>query len=209
MMLLRSGGMPSSTFCPLPWKHLATHPHGAITLCCEAAHDQRMSESFNNGLQREYQTLHSTEYNFEQIQNSDSFSQVRLKMLNDEMPEQCKRCWDNEKVGNKSKRLIEIERLDFTEEDARKVTNDDGTITEVDYEFIELRLGNHCNTICRTCNPHSTSRWKKDYDKIFPNNAYQLQQNLFDWPLDDNFWNNLIEHCDSLRYIYILSLIHI
>ena len=140
MMLLRSGGMPSSTFCPLPWKHLATHPHGAITLCCEAAHDQRMSESFNNGLQREYQTLHSTEYNFEQIQNSDSFSQVRLKMLNDEMPEQCKRCWDNEKVGNKSKRLIEIERLDFTEEDARKVTNDDGTITEVDYEFIELRL---------------------------------------------------------------------
>ncbi len=203
MMMLRSGGMPSSTFCPLPWNHLATHPHGAITLCCEAAHDQRMSESFNNGLQREYQTLHSTEYNFEKIQNSESFSQVRLKMLNDEMPEQCKRCWDNEKVGNKSKRLIEIERLDFTEEDARKVTNDDGTITKVDYEFIELRLGNHCNTICRTCNPHSTSRWKKDYDTIFPNNAYQLQQNLFDWPLDDDFWNNLIEHCDSLKYIYI------
>ena len=75
----------------------------------------------------------------------------------------------NSRMHPKSKRLIEIERLDFTEEDARKVTNDDGTITEVDYEFIELRLGNHCNTICRTCNPHSTSRWKKDYDKIFPN----------------------------------------
>ena len=22
------------TFCPLPWLHLGTHPHGGVTPCC-------------------------------------------------------------------------------------------------------------------------------------------------------------------------------
>ena len=24
----------SKTFCPLPWMHLGTHPHGGVTPCC-------------------------------------------------------------------------------------------------------------------------------------------------------------------------------
>ena len=39
--------MASKSFCPLPWKHLATHPHGSITLCCESEQIGRQSESFD------------------------------------------------------------------------------------------------------------------------------------------------------------------
>ena len=36
----------------------------------------------------------------------------------------------------------------MTLEQAKEITNDDGTLKEVNYEFVELRLGNHCNVQC-------------------------------------------------------------
>ena len=193
----------SKTFCPLPWKHLATHPHGAVTLCCEAEHRDRLSESFDNGLTRTFKTLHTTEYDFDEIMNSESFSKVRQMMLNGEEPPQCKRCFDLERANIKSKRQFDSERLNFTEEQAIRITNADGTINEVDYEFVELRLGNHCNVACRTCNPFSTSRWVKDWNRVNPENPQTINQSLFNWPLDQNFWDKLLQCSEKLRFIYI------
>ena len=196
--------MGSKTFCSLPWKHLATHPHGAVTLCCESDHTNRISESFDSGdFKREFKTLHTTEYDFDAIQNSDSFSTVRKQMLAGEEPAPCTRCFDFERVGIKSKRQLDNERLNFTEEEAIRVTNADGSINSVDYEFIELRLGNICNVACRTCNPFSTSRWVKDWNEVNPENPQTIDQNMFNWPTDQNFWDKLIQHCDSLRIVYI------
>lgn len=187
----------------MPWKHLATHPHGAVTLCCEAEHRDRLSESFDNGLTRTFKTLHSTHYDFDEIMNSESFCKVRTMMLNDEEPPQCKRCFDLERAGIKSKRQYDGERLNFTEEQAIRITNADGTINEVEYEFVELRLGNHCNVACRTCNPFSTSRWVKDWNTVNPENPQQINQLVFNWPLDQDFWDKLLQHSNSLRVIYI------
>ena len=38
----------SDTFCPLPWNHLATHPHGMCTLCCESEQALNKSAAMNN-----------------------------------------------------------------------------------------------------------------------------------------------------------------
>ena len=92
-----------------------------------------------------FRTLHTTEYDFDAIQNSGSFSRVRREMLDGKKPPQCTRCFDLEKVGIKSKRQYESDRLNFDETKAIEITNADGTINEVSYEFVELRLGNHCN----------------------------------------------------------------
>jgi organic radical activating enzyme len=195
----------SKTFCPLPWVHLATHPQGEITLCCEADHTQGISESYEMselGLRRP-RTLHTTNYDFDVIQNSDSFSKVRTQMLNDEEPVQCTRCFDLERVGIKSKRQYELERLNCNEERAIKITNLDGTINDVCYEFIELRLGNHCNLACRSCNPLSTSRWTKHWNEVNPDNPLKVDQELFNWPLDGDFWEELLDYSSELRYIYI------
>jgi len=52
----------SKTFCPLPWNHLATHPNGSVTLCCESDMENRNSESYNlEGDKRKFQTLHDTD----------------------------------------------------------------------------------------------------------------------------------------------------
>ena len=197
--------MASKSFCPLPWNHLATHPDGQVSLCCEAETLNGVSNAhFTVSHTRVFNTLLSTKYDFNKITNSESFNDVRLKMLNGEYPTQCKKCWDSESAGNPSKRTVESGRLNFSEEDAIKLTNIDGSLKEVNYEFIELRLGNHCNLACRTCNPISSSRWKKEWKLLDLEKSYlEVPQTNMNWPKDQNFWDKLLPHINELRYVYV------
>ena len=196
------GTMTSKTFCPLPWKHLATHPHGRLSLCCEADTTMKTAMASDDGFNR---TLQNTQYNYDTIMNSESFRNVRLQMLKGEYPQECKRCWESETAGNRSKRIIELERHNFTEEQAIQCTDiTDGRIQDISFEFIELRLGNHCNLICRTCNPISSTRWRKEWHKLGLDAGYNaIPQTEMDWPLDQDFWDSLLTHVDELRFLYI------
>lgn len=190
----------SKTFCPLPWIHLATHPNGDVTLCCESDMDNRNSSSHNYRSKREFKTLYNSSFN--DIFNSDLFKEVRLKMLNSEIPEQCKKCFIYEKNNVKSKRQYELERLQFSIDDARKIIKEDGSLLDINLEFIELRLGNHCNLACRSCNPYSSTKWKNDWNKL--GKSFDISQDLFDWSLSNNFWKVLIKYSTKkLKYIYI------
>ena len=193
--------MTSKSFCPLPWTHLATHPHGSVTLCCESEQIQRASEARDDP--KNFKTLHTESYNFNRIHNNDNFNKIRVQMLEGKRPEVCTRCWDKEDAGLDSKRTIDSRKLNFTEEQARQITNEDGSINDVSYEFIELRLGNHCNLACRTCNPISSSRWKKDWQKAGFDERLILPQKLMDWPLDSLFWESLEHYVKDLRVLYI------
>jgi sulfatase maturation enzyme AslB (radical SAM superfamily) len=199
--LARNGGTAlSNTFCPLPWTHLATHPHGSVTLCCESDMTNRNSEAQN--LPREFVTLHSTEYDFVKIMNSDLFKQVRKDMLEGKQPAPCSKCYKLEALGNESKRIRDTKLLDFSVEDAQRITQADGALDEVNFEFIELRLGNICNLACRSCNPQSSSKWIADWEKL-NERKFDMPQTMFDWPLDERFWANLAEHCNNTRKVYI------
>ena len=201
MTQARNGGITlSKTFCPLPWTHLATHPHGSVTLCCESDMTNRASESQN--LPREFITLHNTEYNFNKIMNSDLFKQVRKDMLEGKQPAPCSKCYKLEELGNESKRTRDTKLLDFSLTDANLITQPDGTLTEVNFEFIELRLGNICNLACRSCNPQSSSKWIRDWEKL-NERKFDMPQSMFDWPLDERFWASLAEHCNNTRKVYI------
>ena len=35
------------TYCPLPWQHLATHPHGGVTTCCISDHTDGLNRARN------------------------------------------------------------------------------------------------------------------------------------------------------------------
>ena len=127
-------------------------------------------------------------------------------MLNGEKPVECSKCWEAESVGNKSKRYYESRRLPMTLKQAKEITNDDGTLKEVNYEFVELRLGNHCNVQCRTCNPYSSSRWLKDWDNIYPERRALpefTRKSSVNWPLEEEFWEKLIDRCNELKLLYI------
>ena len=190
------------TFCSLPWIHLATHPDGGVTLCCISDHTNAMSRS-KNFEPLQYKSLNNDSIN--DVINSDYFKQTRLEMLKGIVPEACKRCFEEEKHGVRSKRIEENEKFLFTDDLARAITAEDGTIP-VNFKFVELRLGNLCNLKCRTCNPVSSTQWikphmemKKDLSFI---TDYETKINS-NWTENDSFWQDLFEHSKDLELIYI------
>ena len=91
------------TYCPLPWQHLATHPHGGVTLCCISDHTDGLNRARN--YKEEYNEFFDlNKQNIEEHMNSDYYKEVRLDMLNNKMPKACMRCYNEEDKGIKSKR---------------------------------------------------------------------------------------------------------
>lgn len=195
----------SKTFCSLPWVHLSSFPDGKVPLCCNSNHTrlQDVARNFESPRDR---VLNFNDNTIEEIFNSDFFKQTRLQMLNGEIPPACKGCFVAEEAGIKSKRLESLEEFHLTEDDARKITDDDGTI-KIDFEYLEFRLGNTCNLKCVTCNPNSSSLWVKDYDKLqnkldfVP--KYYINGDQFLWHENDNFWSDLSQYSDRVHSVYI------
>ena len=86
-------------------------------------------------------------------------------------------------------------------------TAGDGSIT-TSLEFVELRLGNVCNVQCRTCNPASSSKWRRDYEEVvekleFVNDGYSWLDHKrdFKWPENDSFYEDLYECAPSMRVL--------
>lgn len=191
-----------NTICSLPWNHLATHPDGGVTLCCISDHRNALSRAKN------FQPLTFLDLNnnsIEEIINSDYFKQTRLEMLAGKIPEACKRCFQEESAGVRSKRVEENEKFNFTEDLARALTYEDGSIP-VNFKFLELRLGNLCNLRCRTCNPVSSTQWHLQYQSLkseltFITN-YDRKINS-SWTESDKFWEELLDHSKDLELIYV------
>ena len=194
----------SNTYCSLPWIHLASHPAGGVTLCCISDHSASKNRA-RNFLKDSAQYLELNTDSIESIMNSDYFKEVRLQMLNDEVPVACKRCFEEEAYKVKSKRIVENETFKFTEEMARAITQPDGTIP-VNFKFVELRLGNLCNVKCRTCNPASSTNWSIEYQQLQQAVKFvtKYDKNIdASWTESDAFWNDLLTHCKDLELIYI------
>jgi hypothetical protein len=195
-----------NTFCVLPWIHLATHPDGNVTLCCVSDHTNLMSASknFKNGI-RQFKNLNNN--SIEEIVNSDYFRETRLQFLNNEIPEACQRCFEEESNGIKSKRILSHEEFkNFNIDEARNLTSPTGLI-KPNLKYVELRLGNKCNHKCRTCNPFSSSIWKDDYKKLSDELEYVTKYNTedanFDWSVNETFWEDLYSYNEDLEQINI------
>jgi organic radical activating enzyme len=191
-----------STYCSLPWIHLATHPDGGATLCCVSDHRGAASRAKNY---KPLTYLDLNNHKIDAIMNSDYYRSTRLEMLNGTVPKACERCFQEESNGVRSKRIEENTKLGFTEDMARAITQIDGTIP-VNFKFIELRLGNLCNLKCRTCNPASSTNWIQPYQKLQQElkfvTHYDKKINS-NWTESDEFWNDLFEHSKDVELIYV------
>lgn len=195
----------SKTICSLPWTHLATHPHGGCTLCCIADHTHGASRAKNYNKTGPATWLTLNRDSIDSIMNSDYYKEVRLQMLNGVEPHACRRCYDEERAGLHSKRLMENERyLDKAQEQIAN-TSADGTIP-VSFRFVELRLGNVCNLQCRTCNPASSSKWVRDYTQLENKFNWVTKFGKIDrgqWFEADDFWQQLLERSNEVECIYV------
>ena len=97
----------SETFCVLPWIHLATHPNGTATLCCQVDTINGLGFAKNDG---KVLDLNETQ-DIEAFLNSKEFKKTRLQMLNGEKPLACSKCFEHELSGAKSKRIYDTFEL--------------------------------------------------------------------------------------------------
>ena len=86
------------TFCPLPWLHLGTHPHGGVTPCCISDMTAGKNRARNYGEERE-EFFNLNDHDINTHMNSDYFKEIRREMLNDIEPKACTRCYQEERKG--------------------------------------------------------------------------------------------------------------
>lgn len=176
------------TFCILPFTHLATHPTGEITPCCESKLKAITDE---RELQLGYNTL-------DEIRNSDSFKELREAMLSGKQHNACSFCYKREEADLESKRNRENK---YYEVDWDKID----TYKTLPLYSVELRLGNVCNAKCIICNPFSSSKWNEDitpdmsdtYDE-----GYKKVTLKNKWYRDTDFYSNILSQIDQVKYIW-------
>ena len=75
-MSIKSKIDASSTFCTLPFTHIATKTDGDLKLCC-----------------RSWPIGNIKEITIKELWNSDVYKNIRKQLLNSERPAQCHACW--------------------------------------------------------------------------------------------------------------------
>ena len=86
-------GAQDDKFCPLPWIHLGTHPHGGVTPCCISDMTAGKNRARNYGKERD-KFFNLNDHDINTHMNSDYFKQIRLEMLNDVEPKACSRFYE-------------------------------------------------------------------------------------------------------------------
>jgi molybdenum cofactor biosynthesis enzyme MoaA len=161
----------SETFCPLPWIHLATRPNGDVRVCCTAnASGAGTTDDKEVGIvKKDGVNMNLRDHTIEEVFNSRQMRNTRLEMLRGEIPASCRKCFEEESKGIKSKRNWETEvwskRLDI--DSIVLQTKRDGTVPP-NIPYFDLRLGNMCNLKCIMCSPHDSSSWIKDWKLQYP-----------------------------------------
>jgi len=203
----------SKTFCPLPWIHLATRPNGDVRVCCTAnASGAGIEDNKTAGLvKQDGVAMNLRDHTIEEVWNSEHMRRTRLQMLNNEIPESCRKCFHEESKGIVSKRQWETEvwnkRLDIDNIVAK--TDEQGNIP-VDIPYFDLRLGNVCNLKCVMCSPHDSSSWVKEWKLLYPkytNEDLKLDQSWnenfdYTWYKKGTFLDSMKEQAKSIKELY-------
>lgn len=192
--------------CSLPWNHLSVHPHGHVSPCCEVNWSSPTAFA-KNKKDGKYTGENLNIINgVNQVINSDSYKELRLQMLNGEIPSACTTCHNTELIGGTSKRM----REKAPEMNYEALTKPDGSIIP-DITNLELRLGNYCNLKCRSCNAESSTSWIADYHKLkdkinLPSNFDRVKNS----PDTDYSWVENIElYVDILKYSKNIDMLQI
>lgn len=185
--------IPHEKFCVLPWVSIEASPIGTVRPCCLA-----IDEITDNSGEK-FKLQQAT---FTEIQNSDHMRQLREDFLAGKQPQTCRRCWNEERAGRKSKRMHTLDRL------KHMGIGDEWTADAKPLMFLDLKLGNICNLKCRICGSWSSSQFAAEelnfiIDKEEKKRSFHYQM-LQDgaWPRNsDEFWHQLDASMSEVRYI--------
>ncbi len=211
----------NNVFCPVPWIGYGIRNNGIVRMCCHA------NQSPDKGiLLKEDGTSFKYNDSIDESRNSKTLKDVRISILNEKWPLDCLRCMKEFNSGLKTRNCNEtlIWKKYFTEKDARRLTNSDGSIdtSEVPLRYFDLRFGNTCNLSCRMCGPTDSSGWFKEFESVFDRNTYNeydgttrevkiikegskhiAEGKPYDWYRENVFWEELSKYKDTMKLVYI------
>ena len=174
-------------FCILPWMHLYINPKGKLLPCC-VANDKKPFPMVTDG-------------SFEEIYNSESMNKLRQNMLNDIPSSVCEYCYKLEKYGSHSHRKHSNYRyFEPRLKDVVDNTKEDGSLSEINVLYFDIRFSNVCNYKCRMCGPLYSTKWYEDADllgwRIKPTDNFVSIDNI------KNFCHVNSQYLKSIKYIY-------
>jgi len=196
--------MTDKIWCPIPWSHIAVKSNGALRIC---SHSQSGGNK-NTLLEKDGRTLRIDDLNTD-VLNCDTLKDVRQKFINNEWPEQCRRCRLEQESGKRSRNQWETLMYNFSQEDAEKITLDDGTIKEQKILSMDLRLGNKCNLQCVMCYPGESNQWYKIQEQITGSKIFMIDsetysiddQKHFSWCEQDEYYELLTNYSHGVEKI--------
>jgi pyruvate-formate lyase-activating enzyme len=184
--------IPHDKFCVLPWISLEASPVGTVRPCC-LADDEIVDD--------QGEKFHLTTSKFADIQNSKSMQRLRQEFLNQQRPQTCRKCWNEERAGRTSKRMHTLDRM------KHMGISDEWTTDAKPLMFLDLKLGNICNLKCRICGSWSSSQFAAEEIAWAPRNeqkktfAYQMLR-AGAWPQENQtFWDQIDSCLNNIRYI--------
>lgn len=203
----------NNVLCSIPWNHVATKPSGEYRLCCLAKQPDSTFRTEAGDVMR----LENTP--LAESRNSEISKTVRKTMLNGQWHPACKKCYDEESAGLRSRRIFynESEKDSQFFEKAISKTKADGSIHFSDFplETFDIRIGNLCNLKCRMCGPIYSSKWYSDYQKLtsadhFMNSGENVRFGTkdldnFKWHEKGFFWEEIFGVASSIRHIYMIG----
>lgn len=205
----------TKTFCPIPWNFQAIQNNGTVRVCC-----QMNSTPSRGTLKKQDGTPYNAGVdNLTEARNATLIKEIRTTMLSGKWHPDCARCKQEEESNLRSRRIYENDIWDFSVDDARAITDNDGVIDvgESPTVYYDLRFGNLCNLACRMCGPEDSHTWYKDWVKMYGNEwddthgKVVLQKNdkdrwttdAYDWHYSTTFWDQIESNIQNIEHVYM------
>lgn len=148
-----------NNFCVLPFNSVSIDATGELRPCCNAHNPQFK--------------IHLQDITVDEIINNNKIVSLRESFLNDTQDPVCSRCWEIEKIGNKSFRHVANENNMFGLQSVIPIKKQNN-ISYENVQYLDITLGNKCNLACRMCNPFSSSLLSKQMNELKMFNGNQL-----------------------------------
>ena len=155
-------GLPvdKNTFCPLPFVHVSTTPHGEVKLCCRSR-PPKGGKNVNNP------NVKDDNFDLKDYWHSEYMNEIRDDLILGNKPQQCQNCWKMEDMDIVSLRLNKLTDLMGNKTYIKNIKHYlKHRVVEFKIPLIELKLSNVCNFKCRMCWPKDSSKWMQDWDKL-------------------------------------------
>jgi MoaA/NifB/PqqE/SkfB family radical SAM enzyme len=166
-------------FCILPWAGIETRTDSRACVCCV--------------MQEPIEDVDLRVNTISDAWNSQHLAEIRQSFLTGTARESCSNCWHEENSGIVSRRQQELYRY------KDRITD---LLATHDYPtYVDLKLGNICNSKCRICTSFASSKWAKEQ---IDQGSVSAKDHLIRgrWPRENTkFWQDLennIEHITSI-----------